>query len=64
MATLRKPWKVTNQHGLTWNTGFLTEEAAWNRVMNHQRLPGETDKRCKARLTRKGWKVVVNERAG
>lgn len=57
MVSPPKRWKVENQHGLTWTNGFKTEESAWNRIMASQRRPGESDKKCKARLLREGWVV-------
>mgnify|MGYP003387798770 CR=1 FL=1 len=55
-----KPVKVINTAGLAWASRFLTEDAAWARILNLTGRSRDTSEN-RAALIRAGWRVVTVE---
>lgn len=59
---MEKPFRVISPHDIAWSVRFVTEEAAWGRLLA---LKGGADRRDtpenRTRLLRDGWKVKETE---
>lgn len=50
-----KPWRVIAPHNRPWASRFVTEDAAWNRLLALKRKPKTPRQRGK--LLGEGWKI-------